>query len=50
MYGAIEHFTGIDVSEMTEAEMKATAEKLGVEVDETMGRGKLIDEIFGRVL
>jgi lysyl-tRNA synthetase class 2 len=47
MYGAIEHFTGVDVSEMTEAEMKATAEKLGVEVDETMGRGKLIDEIFG---
>ncbi len=47
MYGAIEHFTGIDVSEMTEAEMKATSEKLGVEVDETMGRGKLIDEIFG---
>ncbi len=47
MYGAIEHFTGVDVSEMTEEEMKATAEKLGVEVDETMGRGKLIDEIFG---
>ena len=47
MYGAIEHFTGVDVSEMTESEMMATADKLGVEVDETMGRGKLIDEIFG---
>lgn len=47
MYEAIEHFTGIDVSEMDEAEMRATAEKLEVPVDDTMGRGKLIDEIFG---
>lgn len=49
MYGAIEHFTGIDVSEMTEEEMFNTAKKLGIEVDETMGRGKLIDEIFGEM-
>lgn len=47
MYGAIAHFTGIDISEMDEKEMAETARKLGVEVDETMGRGKLIDEIFG---
>ncbi len=47
MYGAIEHFTGIDISEMNEKEMAETARKLGVDVDETMGRGKLIDEIFG---
>ncbi len=47
MYEAIEHFTGIDISEMDETEMAETAKKLGVEVDETMGRGKLIDEIFG---
>jgi lysyl-tRNA synthetase class 2 len=47
MYGAIEEFTGIDVSKMDEAEMAATAKKLGVEVDDTMGRAKLIDEIFG---
>lgn len=47
MYGAIEEFTGIDVSEMDEAEMAATAKKLGVAVDDTMGRAKLIDEIFG---
>ncbi len=47
MYGAIEHFTGIDISEMNEKEMVTTAKKLGVDVDETMGRGKLIDEIFG---
>lgn len=47
MYEAIEHFTGIDISEMDEAQMAETAKKLGVEVDKSMGRGKLIDEIFG---
>ena len=47
MYEAIEHFTGIDISKMEEAEMAETAKKLGVEVDKSMGRGKLIDEIFG---
>jgi lysyl-tRNA synthetase class 2 len=47
MYEAIEHFTGIDISKMDEATMAKTARKLGVEVDKSMGRGKLIDEIFG---
>jgi lysyl-tRNA synthetase, class II len=47
MYGAIEHFTGIDVSQMTEDEMRQAAKEMGVETDETMGRGKIIDEIFG---
>jgi lysyl-tRNA synthetase class 2 len=47
MYEAIEHFTGIDVSEMDEKTMAETAKKLGVSVDSSMGRGKLIDEIFG---
>jgi lysyl-tRNA synthetase, class II len=47
MYGAIKEFTGIDVSEMDETEMAETAKKLGVAVDSTMGRAKLIDEIFG---
>ena len=47
MYEAIEHFTGIDISEMEEAEMAETAKKLGVAIDKSMGRGKLIDEIFG---
>ncbi len=47
MYGAIKHFTGIDISEMTEDELVETAAKLHVEVDKTMGRGKLIDAIFG---
>ena len=47
MYEAIEHFTGVDISEMNEETMSATAKKLGVSVDKSMGRGKLIDEIFG---
>lgn len=47
MYQAIEHFTGIDISSMDEKEMADTAKKLGVEIDSSMGRGKLIDEIFG---
>ncbi len=44
---AIKVHTGIDVAEMEEEELRATAKKLGLEVDETMGIGKLIDEIFG---
>jgi len=47
MYEVIEHFTGIDVSEMDEATMAKTAKDLGVSVDSSMARGKLIDEIFG---
>ncbi len=44
---AIKIHTGIDVSKMEELELRKTAKKLGLEVDETMGKGKLIDEIFG---
>ncbi len=44
---AIKDHTGIDISGMNEDELRATATKLGIEVDETMGKGKLIDEIFG---
>ncbi|MFY0688876.1 MAG: lysine--tRNA ligase [Cyclobacteriaceae bacterium] len=47
MFEAIQHFTGIDISEMNEAQLRETAKKLYVEVDDTMGKGKLIDEIFG---
>lgn len=47
MYEAIQHFTGVDISEMDEAQLRSTAATLGVEVDATMGRGKLIDELFG---
>ncbi|PLX12560.1 MAG: lysine--tRNA ligase [Marinilabiliales bacterium] len=45
--GAIEEFTGIDVGNMNEAELRDTCKKLDVETDESMGKGKLIDEIFG---
>lgn len=44
---AIKIHTGIDVAGMPEEELRETAKKLGLEVDETMGVGKLIDEIFG---
>lgn len=47
MYEAIEHFSGVDISKMEEAEMAEFAKKVGVKVDSTMGRAKLIDEIFG---
>ncbi|WP_422361780.1 lysine--tRNA ligase [Reichenbachiella sp.] len=47
MFEAIEHFTGVDISEMGEDELRATAEKLDVPTDPSMGKAKLIDEIFG---
>lgn len=47
MFEAIQHFTGIDISEMEEDALRETAKKLHVEVDDSMGKGKLIDEIFG---
>jgi len=47
MFEAIEAFTGIDISAMDEQQLFNTARELEVEVDESMGKGKLIDEIFG---
>jgi len=47
MYEAIAHYTGVDISEMDEAQLRETADKLDVPTDPSMGRGKLIDEIFG---
>ena len=44
---AIKIHTGVDVSNMTEEELRDTATEMGIEVNETMGVGKLIDEIFG---
>ena len=44
---AIQTHTGIDVSEMNEEQLRETARDLGLEVDDSMGEGKLIDEIFG---
>jgi lysyl-tRNA synthetase class 2 len=47
MFEAIEHFTGIDISAMNEEELRKTAKQLGVATEDSMGKGKLIDEIFG---
>ncbi len=47
MYEAIQHFTGIDISDMDEDQLRKTARELHVPVDNSMGKGKLIDEIFG---
>ncbi len=47
MFEAIEEFTGVDISKMNEKELYSTAKSMNVSVDETMGKGKLIDEIFG---
>ena len=44
---AIKEKTGYDLYPMTEDEIREVAKNLGIEVDETMGKGKLIDEIFG---
>lgn len=47
MFEAIQHFTGIDISAMGEEELLATAAKLNIKIDPSMGKGKIIDEIFG---
>jgi lysyl-tRNA synthetase class 2 len=47
MTDAIKHFTGFDISGKSEAELFDAAKSMGIEVDATMGKGKLIDEIFG---
>ena len=47
MTDAIKQFTGFDISGKSEAELFAAAQSMGIAVDETMGKGKLIDEIFG---
>ena len=47
MTEAIKEFTGIDITGMDEAQLRDVCKQLGVETDETMGKGKLIDEIFG---
>ena len=47
MTEAIKEFTGIDITGMDEAQLREVCKQLGVETDETMGKGKLIDEIFG---
>ncbi len=47
MAQAIKDHTGYDIEGKSEEELRAAAREMGIEVDETMGKGKLIDEIFG---
>ena len=48
MTEAIKNFTGFDISGKTENEIREAAKAMGIEVDSAMGKGKLIDEIFGQ--
>ena len=47
MADAIKEHTGYDIETMSEADLFEACKKLGIQVDETMGKGKLIDEMFG---
>ena len=47
MYDSIKEYTGIDISEMDEEGLRKVCKELHIEVDPSMGKGKLIDEIFG---
>jgi lysyl-tRNA synthetase, class II len=47
MTDSIKHFTGFDISGKTESELFEAAKSMNIDVDATMGKGKLIDEIFG---
>ncbi|MCX6189752.1 MAG: lysine--tRNA ligase [Bacteroidetes bacterium] len=47
MYDSIKEHTGIDISEMDESELRNTCLQLGIHADATMGKGKMIDELFG---
>ena len=47
MFDSIKEYAGIDVSEMDEEGLRKVCADLGIEVDSSMGKGKLIDEIFG---
>nr|WP_288811836.1 lysine--tRNA ligase [uncultured Sphingobacterium sp.] len=47
MTDSIKEFTGFDITGKTEEEIRVAAKAMGIEVNETMGKGKLIDEIFG---
>lgn len=47
IFDAIQEHTGIDVSRMNEEQLRSVCRQLNIHVDNTMGKGKLIDEIFG---
>lgn len=46
MFEAIQHFTGIDISPMDEPALRKAAQQLGIALDETVGKAKIMDEIF----
>ncbi len=47
MFDSIKEFTGVDISTMDETQLRATCKQLHIEVADNIGKGKLIDEIFG---
>lgn len=47
MIDSIKEFTGIDITGMDESQLRDVCKQLHIEIDETMGKGKIIDEIFG---
>jgi lysyl-tRNA synthetase class 2 len=47
MFEAIRHFTGVDISGMSDEQLAKTARGMNVPIDKTMGRGKIIDQVFG---
>lgn len=47
MHDAIKEFTGVDINGKNEEELRQVCKVLGIEIDDTMGKGKLIDAIFG---
>lgn len=50
MFEAIHQYAGIDIETMDEAALRRVAQDLGIEVDDSMGKGKLIDEIFSETV
>ncbi|WP_020539368.1 lysine--tRNA ligase [Lewinella cohaerens] len=47
MYDAIKEYTGVDISDLDEDGLRKVAKEMHIEVEDSMGKGKLIDEIFG---
>lgn len=47
MFEAIEHYSGVDITGMDEDQLRRTAVEMDLEIDGSMGKGKIIDEIFG---
>ncbi len=47
MFEAIQHFTGVDISEMDEVKLRETARNMKIHIEPGLGKGKIIDEIFG---